>query len=143
MDNAGQASTDRRSSHLLGCHKETNMTKLNLLAYPLVAVLSLAAAGTAFADDPTPDHTAAVPSLKTRSQVQSELFAARADGSVKVWSTSYNPLRVARSTKTRDQVRAERDATYAQQFYGEDSGSFVISRARPVLEAAATYASAK
>ena len=116
------------------------MKKLSYVAYPLVAILSLAAAGAAFADDPTPDTTAAVPSLKTRAQVQQELVQARADGSIKVWSTSYNPLRVAQSLKTRDEVKAGRDRGYASEFYGEDSGSFALSTQRPAHLAMPAYA---
>jgi hypothetical protein len=119
------------------------MIKLNLLAYPAIALLSLAAAGAAFADDITPDTTASqvFTTTKSRAQVQSELFAARADGSIKVWSTSYNPLTVAKSVKTRDEVRASRDSAYANTWYGEDSGSFVLNRVAPAREAAPLYAS--
>jgi len=124
------------------------MNKLNLLAYPAVALLSLVAAGAAFADDITPDDTATqvFSTTKTRAQVQAELFAARADGSIKVWSTSYNPLAVASSEKTREQViaevRAERNADYAATWYGEDSGSFALARTQPARVAAPVYAGA-
>lgn len=117
--------------------------KLSLLAYPVITAVSLLAAGAAFAEDITPDHTAQVLSLKSREQVQAELFAARADGSIKVWSTSYNPLTVAKSLRTRDEVKAERSYAYDQAFYGEDSGSFALSRqpvvrtAQPLLASAA------
>lgn len=119
------------------------MIKLNLLAYPAIALLSLAAAGAAFADDITPDTTASqvFTTTKSRAQVQSELFAARADGSIKVWSTSYNPLTVAKSVKTRDEVRATRDSAYNSTWYGEDSGSFALNRVAPAREAAPLYAS--
>jgi len=122
------------------------MNKLNLLAYPVITVLSLVAASAAFADDITPDNTATqvFSSTKTRAQVQAELFAARADGSIKAWSTSYNPLALAKSEKTRQQViaevRAERDADYAATWYGEDSGSFALSRTPATRTAAPVYA---
>ena len=122
------------------------MNKLNLLTYPAIAILSLAAAGAAFADDITPDTTATqvFTTTKTRAQVQAELFAARADGSIKVWSTSYNPLALARSEKTREQVtaeqRAERDADYAATWYGEDSGSFALARTPAPRVAGPVYA---
>jgi len=122
------------------------MSKLNLLTYPAIALLSLAAAGAAFADDITPDTTATqvFSTTKTRAQVQAELFAARADGSIKAWSTSYNPLALAKSEKTRAQVmaelRVERDADYAATWYGEDSGSFALSRTPAARVAAPVYA---
>ena len=55
------------------------MNKLNLLTYPVIAVLSLAAAGAAFADDITPDNTATqvFSSTKTRAQVQAEYVTER------------------------------------------------------------------
>jgi hypothetical protein len=115
---------------------ENIMKKLTFLAYPLVALLSLAAAGVAFADDITPDSTASVPSLKTRAQVQAELQQARANGSIKVWSTSYNPLTVAKTERTRAEVRAERDSRFDVAMYGEDSGSFALSRLPAVRVAA-------
>ena len=113
------------------------MSKLNLLTYPVIVVASLLAAGAAFADDITPDNTAAALSLKTRAQVQAELFQARADGSINVWSTTYNPLTVAKSIRTRDEVKAERSYAHDVAFYGEDSGSFVLSRQLPQRRAAA------
>ncbi|MFY9511522.1 MAG: DUF4148 domain-containing protein [Rubrivivax sp.] len=123
------------------------MSKLNLLTYPAVAILSLVAAGAAFAGDITPDDSATqmFTTTKTRAQVQAELFAARADGSIKVWSTSHNPLALAKSDKTRDQVMAElrdaeRDADYAVTWYGEDSGSFALARTLPSRVAGPVYA---
>lgn len=109
------------------------MIKLSHLAYPAIALLSLAAAGAAFADDITPDNSATqvFTTTKTRAQVQAELYAARADGSIKFWSTSYNPLLAARSLKSRADVRAEREPGYAAAWYGEDSGSFALSHVRP------------
>ena len=122
------------------------MRKLSLLTYPAVALLSLAAAGTAFADDITPDDTATqvFAETKTRAQVQAELAAARADGSIKAWSIGYNPLAMARSTATRAEVqsalRADRAADYAATWYGEDSGSFALGRLPAARVAAPVYA---
>ncbi len=116
------------------------MKKLTYLAYPLVALMSVAAAGAAFADDITVDNTASVPSLKSRDQVRSELLQARADGSIKAWSTSYNPLLLAKSVNARADVKAARDTAYASTFYGEDSGSFALSRQKPAHVAGAVYA---
>ena len=126
------------------------MKTLTFLAYPLVVVASLAAASVAFAAPPaivehgdvTIDNTAklALANPKTRAQVQAELFQARADGSADAWSYTYNPLALARSTRTRAEVRAEVDATYDRAMYGEDSGSFALSRVPAVRQAPAVYA---
>lgn len=140
MDDAGSASTD--GSPLESDAKETIMKKTTLLAYPLVAALSLIAAGAAFAEDGTIDNTAQALSLKSREQVQAELFQARADGSIKVWSTSYNPLTVAKSLATREAVKAERVQGFATTWYGEDSGSFALQRQQPARVAGPVYAQA-
>ncbi len=116
------------------------MKKTSLLAYPLVVAVSLLAAGAAFAEDGTIDNTAQALSLKSRDQVRAELFQARADGSTKVWSTSYNPLTAAKSLKTRDEVKAERVRGYAETWSGEDSGSFALQRTAPARVAAPVYA---
>ncbi len=118
------------------------MKKFTLLTYPVIAVLSLIAAGAALADDITPDNTATqvFATTKSRTQVQSELFAARADGSIKVWSTSYNPLALAKSEKSRAEVRDVHAADHAAAWYGEDSGSFVLAHTQPVRVAAPVYA---
>jgi len=111
------------------------MKKLALLA------LSFAAAGAAFAEDPTIDNSTAVFN-KTRDQVNAELVQARTDGSVKNWSTSYNPFAKFDGQKTREEVRAEvlanRDTAAA--LYGEDSGSFALSRTPASRQAAPLYA---
>ena len=98
-----------------------------------VASLMFVAAGAAFADDITPDTYNTVPSVKTRAQVQAELAQATADGSIKVWSTTYNPLTKFQSVKTRDQVVSELKAAQASGEYAvlnsEDSGSFALAQA--------------
>jgi hypothetical protein len=137
MDEAGQASTDRTPFHMSDALKERIMNKLQLIAYPAIAALSIVAAFAAHADSITPDDstTQVWAHTKTRDQVKAELFQARADGSMKVWSASYNPLLTApKSEKTRDQVRAEvvaerasQISDYGTRFYGEDSGSFYLS----------------
>jgi hypothetical protein len=95
--------------------------------------LAIALVGAAFADDPTPDNYRDVPSTKSRAQVQAELAQAKRDGSIKVWSISYNPLLVAKSVKTRDEVQAELKAAQASgelsAFHSEDSGSAYLARA--------------
>jgi hypothetical protein len=126
------------------------MKTLTYLAYPLVVVASLAAASVAFAapadfiehGDVTIDNTAtrAFANGKTRAQVQAELFQARADGSAEAWSYNYNPALLARSLRTRAEVRAEVDPKYDREMYGEDSGSFALSRVPTVRQSPALFA---
>ena len=126
------------------------MKTLTYLTYPLVVVASLAAASVAFAAPPayvehgdvTIDNTAqiAFASPMTRAQVQAERLQARADGSADAWSYGYNPLALAKSEKTRAEVRAEVDAGYDRAMYGEDSGSFALSRTPAVRTAPAVNA---
>lgn len=111
------------------------MNKLNRLAYPLITVLSMAAAFAAHAESPTVDDSATQvwSQTKTRAQVQAELVQARADGSTKVYSIGYNPLTTAKTTATREEVRAQarvdRAIDSAARMYGEDSGSFYLAEA--------------
>jgi transcriptional regulator GlxA family with amidase domain len=145
MDNAGNASTDGLAlSTQPDATKELIMNKLTVLVYPLVALMSLAAAVAAHAESPTVDNSASQVwnQTKTRAQVQAELVAARADGSIKAWSTSYNPLAMnlnVQPTKTRAQMHAtamaDRAANYSATWFGEDSGSFELARAKPAREA--------
>lgn len=118
------------------------MNKLVSIAF--VAAASFVASGAALADDITPDFTASVPSLKSRADVQAELARARADGSMKVWSTQYNPLTVAKSLRSRDEVRAEAAAAARAgtdaQLHGEDSGSFAMQRNPATRAAEPVYA---
>jgi hypothetical protein len=113
--------------------KEPIMKKLSLLAYPLVALMSLAAVGVAFAEDGTVDNTARTVFAhpKTRAQVQQELAQARADGTINLWKTWYNPYAGTQSVRSRDEVKAEgREAVRSgsdRTWYGEDSGSFALT----------------
>jgi hypothetical protein len=101
----------------------------------LVVALTLGVAlvGAAYADDPTPDTYLQGASTKSRDQVAQELAQAKRDGSIKAWSTSYNPLALAKSVKTRDEVVAELKAAQASGELGamtsEDSGSAYLARA--------------
>ena len=110
------------------------MNTINRLVYPVVAMLSLAAAVAAHAESPTVDTSAtqAWSQTATRAQVQAELTQARLNGSMKVYSISYNPLTVARTTTTREAVRAqarvERAVSPAAIMVGEDSGSFYLAQ---------------
>jgi hypothetical protein len=84
-------------------------TKRSLVMTLAVAAFAVAAAGSAFADDPTPDHMAQVPSLKTRAQVAGEMQQAKRDGSAKVWSFSYqNKVQtLVPSVKSRQDLKSE------------------------------------
>jgi len=78
------------------------MKKLSL------AALMIVAAGAAMAEDRAPDaFVAEAVSSKTRAQVVAELEQGRRDGSIKAATSTFNPLRDARSLKTRDEVKAE------------------------------------
>src|SRR5438128_2065977 len=137
MDQAGQASTDKRPTKPLGCAlEELIMNNLKFAAYPAIVLLSLAAAVSAHAAgslEVTPDGAATQnwTQAKTRAQVQQELAAARADGSINSWSVAYNPyVNLPRSSVTRAQVTAEAVAARNAglgQMVGEDSGSFYLS----------------
>ena len=122
------------------------MNKINRLVYPAIVQLSLAAAFSAHAESPSRDDGAAQvwTSTKTRAQVQAELFQARADGTTQIYAESYNPLTVAKSTLTREEVRAqarvERATNPAAQMVGEDSGSFYLSQHPAAAEANRTLA---
>ncbi len=124
------------------------MNTIQRLAYPLIAVLSMGAAFAAHAESPTADDSATQvwSQTKTRAQVQAELFAARADGSTRVYSISYNPLTVAKTTTTREAVRAEarvdRAVNPTAQMLGEDSGSFYLAQQPLAREAGRTLAGA-
>jgi hypothetical protein len=78
-----------------------------------VIALALAAAGAAYADDPTLDTYSTSVSTKTRAEVQAELAQAKRDGSIKAWSISYNPLALMKPVKTRNEVVAELEAAQA------------------------------
>jgi len=144
MDNAGQASTDRRSWNPLGCDKEPIMKnlKIQFLAYPVIAVLSVLAASAAFAQgEYVADGSAANQSLKTRDQVRAELVQARADGSIKATSNTYDQMKAAKSVAARADVQAQRDNRFERTWYSEDSGSFALADQAPARPAAALYAS--
>jgi hypothetical protein len=104
--------------------KETIMKYTALIA----AIAATVAASGAFAQEATYDYPQPIASTMTRAQVQSELTAARADGSIKAWSTTYNPLAMAQSTLSREAVKAQRHASLASAVLGEDSGSFALSQ---------------
>lgn len=120
---------------------------LKNFVYPVVTALALAAAFSAHAESPTPDDSATQvwSSTKTRAQVQAELFQARKDGTTRMYSISYNPLALAKSTATREEVKAAVNVARAQGtldvMTGEDSGSFYLASLPQNREAARILAS--
>ncbi len=102
-----------------------------------IAVLSLLAAGTAFAEGPI-DYPPYEPwtSTSTRAEVRAEMFAARERGEMAAIAgeagTAYLAQAHTPSTLTRAQVRAEmfaaRQRGEIEAFSGEDSGSFYLAR---------------
>jgi hypothetical protein len=78
---------------------------MNRKTFILVAAL-LAAAG-ARAQEATPEPAQAMPSAKTRAQVQQELAQARADGSIAAVSAGYDFVRRVALVKSRSQVQGE------------------------------------
>jgi hypothetical protein len=78
---------------------------MNRKTFILVAAL-LAAAG-ARAQEATPEPAQAMPSAKTRAQVQQELAQARADGSIAAVSVGYDFVRRVALVKSRSQVQGE------------------------------------
>ena len=86
--------------------------KSTALIAAIAAIAATVAASGAFAQEATYDYPQPIASTMTRAQVQTELATARADGSSKVWSTTYNPLAMARSTLSREAVKAAMWSTW-------------------------------
>ena len=105
---------------------------MNRITRIAAIALSLAAAGTAFADDITID-TVQHQSLKTRAEVQAEMAYYHASN-VNPWSTSYNVLTGFKSQLTRADVLAEVSAARTSgelaAMASEDSGSAYLAQAR-------------
>jgi hypothetical protein len=147
MDEAGHASTDCTVLPPSDALKEFQMFKLSCLVYPAVALLSLAAAVSAHAQEITPDDSATQVWVhtKTRAEVVSELAAARADKSLgKPWSREYNPALSYRTVSDRAEVKADakvaRRSGYTDAMYGEDSGAFYLAHQPTVRDASRVLA---
>ena len=101
-----------------------------------LSLLLAAAAGTAFADDITMEHTLFTSTLD-RAAVQADLQQARSSG-VDPWAQDHDHLAGFRSERTRADVSAEyvsgRDEVAARN--GEDSGSVALARREPQQPAA-------
>jgi len=112
-------------------------------AFALVVVAAGAAAAVdARADDITVDPTPFVSSV-SRAQVNEELRQFRASG-VNPWADDYNPVLLARSTRSRADVMAEyrADRSEVAAFTGEDSGSTYLARAAHTTRRATELATA-
>lgn len=144
MDEAGHASTDKRSFNPLGCNKEITMKKLSFIAYPALVALSMLAAVAAHAENPSIDTSAQQKSTQTRAQVQAELAQARADGTLQLAHSEYAPVALTESERSRAEVRAEAVAAnrahFGHDWYGEDSGSIVMAQQTRTLPVAALFA---
>jgi hypothetical protein len=97
----------------------------------LAALVLVASAGSALADDITIDNTPFV-STRTRAEVLAELQQFKASG-VNPWSQNFDQLKAFRSATTRAQVSAEylasREQTAATT--GEDSGATWLAARKP------------
>jgi hypothetical protein len=146
MDGAGHASTDSVSSNPDALNG-TLMSSIKFFAYPLVAILSIAASGLALADDPSVDTSVQTVSTLTRSQVQAEFVRAKAAGELRVWSTQYNPLAAMKGQRSRqdvmDELRLAQADHSAQLQIGEDSGSFALASQPAVRTVGRILASAR
>jgi hypothetical protein len=87
-----------------------------------IALVSVTLSASVFAGDYEAFATPTVGTAKTRAEVQAELQQARKDGSMKVFSSTYNPGPGFVSTKSRAQVRGELQQSI-------DSGEFEVLNA--------------
>ena len=104
---------------------------MNRITSLAAIALSFAAAGSAFADDITIDHTPFV-SQMTRAQVQQELVQFQKGANP--WSSSYKQPTGFHADRSRAEVLAELNAARASgelaAMAGEDSGSAYLAKAR-------------
>ena len=108
------------------------MNRITRITRIAAVTLTLAAAGSAFADDITID-TNAHASTKARADVLVELAAHKQAG-VNPWSTSYNVLTAFHAQRARADVQAEAMIASASgelaAMTAEDSGSAYLTQAR-------------
>jgi histidinol-phosphate/aromatic aminotransferase/cobyric acid decarboxylase-like protein len=102
---------------------------MNRITRLAAITLSLAAAGSAFADDITID-TDVHNSIATRAQVQQEL--AQFKRGANPWSSSYNNMTALHTTRSRadvaNDVKAARANGTLTAMTGEDSGSNYLAQ---------------
>jgi hypothetical protein len=99
------------------------------------ALVLIASAGSALADDITIDNTRFV-SSKSRAEVQAELQQFQRAG-VNPWAQDYNPLQSFASGKSRAEVTAEYLASRNEvaALTGEDSGASWLAARAPATVA--------
>jgi hypothetical protein len=106
---------------------------MNRIATLAAIALSFAAAGSAFADDITIDHTPSTCRSKSRAEVQPAL--AQFQKGANPWSSSYKQTTSTARRRSRADVRAELNAARASgelaAMAGEDSGSAYLAKAAP------------
>ena len=73
----------------------------------LIALATIAAAGSSFAQEASSDAWMQAAASKSRDQVAAELAQARKDGSIKSVSATYDFVKASPAVKTRAQVQAE------------------------------------
>jgi hypothetical protein len=122
------------------------MNKLSRTLSTVAAVATLGFAGTAaFAQEATyeyPQDTTSTSGM-TLAKSQADYAQARANGSLRVFSTTYSQLAASKSVKTRAEVQAEvRGTDHADlaAVTGEDSGSFALARKGGVRNAGTVLA---
>ena len=99
-----------------------------LFVYPLIVLASIGASGLALAESPTVDSTEFKPT-RTRAEVITEYYQARANGGMRYWGSSYNPLRDFKPANSRDEIKAQARLLFdVAPLTGEDSGSFLLSQ---------------
>lgn len=114
------------------------MNRTRYFVYPMIAMLSLAAAFAAHAESPSAGQFSQPQAVSspTRAEVVAQYHHAKRTGALKVWSTSYNPFADMKVTTTREAVKAEvlafNRSGHARDMTGEDSGSFALAQTRTV-----------
>jgi hypothetical protein len=106
---------------------------MNRIARIAAAALSLAAAGTAFADSPNAMDPLPSVSTLSRAEVKAQVLQARANGTLRTSEADLNKSDVVASSRTRADVRAETLAAIAQGdiLGGGELGTVVAHAARP------------
>lgn len=101
---------------------------MNRIITTALLAASAALAGPALADDITPSE----PFVSTADRAQVQAGIAQARTVANPWSTAYSPLATFKSSRTREEVRAEYIASRDQvaALTAEDSGAFALAQQR-------------
>jgi hypothetical protein len=95
---------------------------MKVASHIIASVIAATFAGTALAQEATPDTWMNTSASKSRAQVQDELQQARIDGTIRFTSEGYDFVARSASPKSREQVRAELNAS-------KESGEFDVLNA--------------